>query len=155
VKGGARIRSGPPADPEALRRRRPSDRAEWIHISAPAAPLPPPAWPLVKPTKRERLLWQREWARPQAVMWRRLDQATEVALYVRTLAEAEKVDAAVSRRTLLRQQMDALGLTAPGLRALRWLIDPNEEPTADGDRQSNSLGQRSVRERLKLLDGTA
>jgi hypothetical protein len=34
----------------------------------------------------------------------------------------------VATRTFVRQQMDALGLTAPGLRSNRWLIEAPDEP---------------------------
>jgi len=148
TRGGARIRSGPPADPNALRRER--DKAEWIHLPG-SAEAEAPAWPLIRATKRERVLWDREWRRPQALMWRRFDQVTEVAIYVRTLREAERPGAAVSLRTLLRQQMDALGLTGPGLRSLRWIIDM-EEPSPDVQRPARTA-TASAKERFQLIEG--
>ena len=86
-----------------------------------------PDWPLAEQTEREADLWVREWRRPQAVMWERFGQELEVALYVRSVADAEKADAAVAARTLVRQQQEALGLSVPGLARNRWRIDEAEE----------------------------
>lgn len=45
-RGGARVNSGPPPDPNALRRARPSDQAQWTTL--PLVPeKPAPAWPLL------------------------------------------------------------------------------------------------------------
>src|SRR4051794_27783932 len=82
-----------------------------------------PKWPLSKATAREVTLWKREWRRPQAVMWERNGQELEVALYVRSLAAAEKLDASVAARTLVRQQQESLGLSLPGLARNRWRIE--------------------------------
>src|SRR4051812_30099693 len=103
--GGARARSGPAPDPNALRRDR--DGADWTHLPSAGRQGDPPAWPLARPAKRELELWSSEWQRPQAVVWEANGQALEVALYVRTLVDAEAKDAPVSARTLVRQQMDA------------------------------------------------
>jgi hypothetical protein len=67
-------------------------------------------------------LWAARVARPQAVMWERNGQELEVALYVRSLADAEQMDASVAARTLVRQQQEALGLSLPGLARNRWRI---------------------------------
>lgn len=47
----------------------------------------------------------------------------QVALYCRRLAVAEKPDATAAEATLARQLQDALGLSAPGLRSMRWKIE--------------------------------
>ena len=83
---------------------------------------PTPTWPLSKASARELALWDREWRRPQAVMWEANGQAEEVALYVRSLAFAERPKAPVSARVLVRQQQEALGLSLPGLARMRWKI---------------------------------
>jgi hypothetical protein len=46
-KGGARINSGPPPDPQALRRDRPSDRDGWTLLPAGGYGGPVPEWPLL------------------------------------------------------------------------------------------------------------
>ncbi len=45
-RGGARLNSGPPPDPNALRRDRPSDKAGWTMLPASGREGPTPEWPL-------------------------------------------------------------------------------------------------------------
>lgn len=117
---GSNSRSGRPPDPNALRRDRvPID---WTLLPAAGRLGVPPPWPLTRPTARELVFWEREWSRPQAIAWQHNRQELEVALYVRSLVAAERPDARITMRTLVRQQQDALGLTAPGLRSNRWAI---------------------------------
>lgn len=119
ASGGARARSGPPPDPNALRRDR--DASEWTRIpSARTGPTPP--WPLGRATKRELVLWEAEWKRPQAVMWEAYGQFIEVAVYVRHLRESERTGSSATARNLLIRQMDSLGLTIAGLARNRWII---------------------------------
>lgn len=121
MRGGARGRSGPPPDPNALRRDR-KDDAPWRTLPADGREGDVPVWPLADPTRREELLWEKEWSRPQAVEWERNGQELEVAMYVRTLIAAEKHDATANMRTLLRQQQESLGLSLTGLAKNRWRI---------------------------------
>ena len=65
----------------------------------------------------------RLWKMPQAVAWEQLRINDQVALYVRRLVIAEQPDAPAAAATLVRQLQDSLGLSAPGLRSLRWEID--------------------------------
>ncbi|TDD88365.1 hypothetical protein [Actinomadura rubrisoli] len=119
TKGG-HARSGPPPDPNALRRER--DRGEWSLLPAAGRPGDAPVWPLLGLSERETDLWADLWRKPQALMWERYGQELEVALYVRRLVEAEEPRAPVTLGTLIRQQADSLGLTTPGLRSNRWRI---------------------------------
>lgn len=137
-RGGARARSGPPPDPSALKRERDGD--QWTTLPVEGRAGDPPEWPLARATIREKALWAREWARPQAVEWERNGQELEVALYVRSLVAAEKAKASVPARTLVRQQQEALGLSLPGLLRNRWRIGqpepapkraPSPEPVRD------------------------
>lgn len=91
-------------------------------------------------------LWAREWARPQALMWEQNGQAVEVAMYVRTLKDAEKPKAAVAARTLVRQQQETLGISLPGLHRNRWLIDAEPAPS-----RQRTPSQSDVRARLKVV----
>lgn len=120
-KGGARTRSGPAPDPNALRRER--DAGEWTILPAEGREGATPDWPFEDQSVREIVLWERLWEMPQALMWERYGQDLEVGLYVRRLAEAEKPDSAVVLSTLVRQMADSLGLTTPGMRGNRWRID--------------------------------
>lgn len=125
VSGGARNRSGPPPDPGAIRRLR-KDDGQWVTLPSEGRQTPPPDWPLTKATVRERHWWAQVWALPQAVQWERAGQVVEVALYVRRLTKAERPSAPTNLVTQVRQLADALGLTMPGMRALRWQIATNE-----------------------------
>lgn len=151
MKGGARGRSGPAPDPNALRRDR--DKGEWTHLPAAGRDGPTPEWPLTKATARELELWEREWRRPQALMWEANGQETEVALFVRSLATAEKPKAHTTVRTLVKQQMEALGLTLPGLRSNRWVIDDGD--TAKQELPATDPEGPSAKERFKLIAGGA
>jgi hypothetical protein len=113
---------------------------------------PVPEWPLSRAKKRELVLWEGMWCRPQAVMWERLGQHAEVAMYVRRLVEAEAPGSPVNLSTLVRQLSDSLGLSTPGLRANRWRIAP--PPTAPAAAGSGpAVARGSSRERLKVVDG--
>ena len=79
MTSGGHGRSGPPPDPNALRRER--DSSTWTTLP-PHRDGPTPLWPLSRPTKRERDLWDSLWSLPQAVMWERSSQEREVAIYV-------------------------------------------------------------------------
>jgi hypothetical protein len=117
---GGHARSGPPPDPNALRRER--DKGEWTLLPAAGRPGDPPVWPLRGFSDRESELWADLWRKPQALMWERYGQEIEVALYVRNLAQVEQPKAPINLGTLVRQQSDSLGMTTPGLRANRWRI---------------------------------
>lgn len=145
MSGGARAHSGPPPDPAALRRER--DAGQWVHLPAAGRSGEPPAWPLSRPTARELALWALEWARPQALMWEVNGQALEVAMYVRTVRDAEKPKASVAARTLVKQQQEALGLSLPGLARQRWIID-HDPGQAQVDRP---VVRSDVRARLKVV----
>ena len=151
AKGG-HARSGPPPDPNALRRSR--DAGEWTSLPADGRRGDPPEWPLEASNDREWELWERLWRMPQAVMWERQRQEVEVALYVRRLAEAEIPGSQVTLSTLVRQMGDSLGLSTPGLRSNRWrIVDQTNkaaEPAADSP---PATPRKSSRQRLTVLRG--
>ena len=157
ARGGARTRSGPAPDPDALRRER--DAGEWTILPAEGRQGATPDWPLTEQNDREAELWERLWEKPQALMWERYGQDLEVALYVRRMCEAEKPDAFVGLSTLVRQMSDSLGLTTPGMRANRWRIDrPAEEdvvqtPTASGPESAAGATVYDARARLRAASG--
>ena len=156
-KGGARVNSGPPPDPNALRRDRPTDTrgdaTGWLRLSAEGRAGDPPEWPLSKALKREVALWEREWKRPQAVAWEKLGLEIEVAVYIRTLVGAEAHDATASTRTLLRQQMDSLGLTVPGMARNRWIIEGAEAQAPAAPAVTGDAQRASAKARLLKLEG--
>lgn len=148
-KGGARPRSGPAPDPNALARER--DAGEWMVLPAVGRQAPPPKWPLIDSNERELELWARMWSKPQALMWDRLSLEFEVAIYTRRLAEAEEQGSRVNLSTLVRQMSDSLGLTTPGLRANRWKIEvaPEQASTA----VPAAPNRTRARDRFKVVDG--
>jgi len=151
---GGHANSGPPPDPEALRRTRATD-AGWHVLPVTGRPGPPPPWPLEEQTDREALLWARLWAKPQATRWEVLGQVDEVALYVRRWTEAEKPGAAVASVVVVRQLGDALGLTIPGLLRNRWQIGSAESrpaaPSATGTLGAPAPSRSSARDRLSVV----
>lgn len=125
ASGGARTKSGPPPDPNALRRDRKSD-AGWTVLPVAGRTGAAPEWPLTEWTRREEVLWSSFWSKPQAILWERNAQVFEVALHIRCFAEAEKPDAATSLRTLVRQQADALLLTIPAMLSARVKLSSDD-----------------------------
>ena len=155
TSGGARVRSGPPPDPNALRRDR--DASEWTRLPA-RRDGELPAFPLARPRKRELAIWETEWTRPQAVMWEAYARFHEVAIYIRSLVDAERVGASVSARNLLLRQQDSLGLTLAGLRANRWIIAADDAPiTVDAPRRGVRRGsmEKARMSGLGIIDGGA
>jgi len=145
--GGARARSGPPPDPNALRRDRDGD--EWVVLPAEGRKGKTPAWPLTKASSRESALWLKHWKLPQAVEWERQNQQIEVALYIRRLVEAEEPDSMVTLSTLVRQLGDSLGITQPGMRANRWRIGAAETPAP----KTQPTATKSARDRFTVVQG--
>lgn len=153
ASGGARARSGPAPDPHALRRDRKGDAAGWTVLPSEDRLGDPPAWPLTNASERENELWWTFWRKPQALLWEQNRQAIEVAIHVRTLAEAETPGAAASRRMLLRQQADALLLTIPAMRAARVRIAVDEVSQKRTAAKSASETAPSSRSRLRAVKG--
>lgn len=159
ASGGARARSGPPPDPNALRRDR--DASEWERFPA-SRSVDAPAWPLTRATKRELVLWAQMWTRGEANAWDAYDMAVEVAMYVRNLRESERPGATATLRNLLMRQMDSLGLTVGGKAKNRWIIAADgatTPPTATDQPRRPSVGpsakERLVGRGLGVVDGGA
>ena len=151
--GGARARSGPPPDPNALRRERPSDKAAWTHLPAAGREGDPPAWPLVGQSKREAGLWEAEWRRPQAVMWEADGQQLEVALFVRAVCVAEGRKATSSDRTVVLRFLEGLGISQAGLARNRWVID--DSPPTTKVTSTDDPDRTSAKARFRSIEGGA
>lgn len=150
MRGGARVRAGRPMDPQALRRDRVPMDVELLPVAGREGE--PPTWPLTRPRARELQLWAEVWALPQAIVWERQRQELEVALYVRSLADAERPGARSATRVLVRQFMDSLGISAGGMRAARLaIVDviPTSEPTP-----RPATDSQSSKDRLRVLRAT-
>ena len=153
--GGARGRSGPAPDPNALRRDRKDDQAGWTILPRERTGAAP-EWPLaVPPSPQEVTHWGRVWSTPQATQWEKNGQEVEVALYVRSLAEAEIPGAAANLRNLFKQLQENLGLSYVGLHRWRWRIAdavteaPTPAATATGKRPARATS--SMRAALRAV----
>ena len=148
ASGGARARSGPPADPNALRRDRKGDAA-WETLPAEGYEGELPAWPFDSVDEKELDLWGRMWVKPQAMMWARLQLEFEVAAYVRAFLESVEPGASAGLKTTVLRMAAELGLSTVGMGQLRWKIAPRDEVSEKREEvQANS----SARDRLKALN---
>ena len=143
--GGARLRSGPAPEPGSFR----SSSKEWTTLPAEGRLTPAPEWPIPEQTDREADLWERYWRKPQAILWEKFGLDYEVALHVRRLVEVEVAGSSATLGTLVRQQMDALLLTIPAMRAN--LIKLSEDEIAT--RRPAPKVASSARARLKAVSG--
>jgi hypothetical protein len=157
AKGGARSRSGPAPDPEALKRA--EDWGAWTELPASGRTGRVPAWPLATATARERAVWKRLWKLPQAIEWEREHQHDVVALYVRRFVEAEEHGAPAALTNVVKQLAEGLGITKPGLLRNRWrIVDRTAaapaapEPKAARRRSSS---RAPARDRLTVVQGDA
>lgn len=120
--GGARSRSGPPPDPNALRRNR-KDDAQWTTLPSEGRVGPTPDFPAPNQTGREAELWESMWRKPQAILWERDGLYELVALFVRQLAEAEVEKASAENRKTVRMLFADLWLTPDAMLRNRIRID--------------------------------
>jgi hypothetical protein len=111
TSGGARSRSGPKQDPNALRRQRKDDQAAWIELPRERTG-PTPEWPLTDATPRELVLWERWWRKPEALLWEADGSFDYAALTCRMFAEAEVTKASAENRKTVRLMMADLWMTA-------------------------------------------
>lgn len=133
--GGARTYSGPPPDPNALRRQR--DGKEWTKLPAAGRLEPAPEWPaaIAAPDEQELLKWREVWTLPQALIWE-VDRSHDlVAFYVRTFLEAMKPKAGAQARMFVRQLSNDLFLAPAALASGRYVI----EGTADAQAIDNAI----------------
>ncbi|MGW3936453.1 hypothetical protein [Streptomyces phaeochromogenes] len=147
-RGGARAVSGPPPDPRSLRSTKAIDKGGWRTLPAEGRQGEPPEWPLTTPAERELDLWHDLWVKPQAVAWEDMGQELEVALFVRTLAEAERADARVDVKKMVRGYLDSLGMSVAGMNRNRWKIAPAVEEPAE---TAEPVRRPSARDRLKVV----
>lgn len=125
--GGARARSGPPADPTSGRSESGRNAKDgWIDLGPRPKGSRTPTWPLDLKTKPEQALWTKLWKKPQAAQWAKLGLEFQVAAYVRVYLEATDLGASGSLKTVVLRMEDTLGLSPAGLAALRWRIKHDE-----------------------------
>lgn len=133
---------GPAPKPESQQRRKGRGLASLtVRLPSTGRPGKAPPWPLPRASTREKALWSRVWATPQAVAWARLRWSQEVAIYIRLLAVCEGPQPTAIALIERRQQADRLGLTPMAMLRLRWEIT---DVSADAD-QSKVV---DIRERM-------
>lgn len=140
--GGARLRSGPAPDPNALRRDR--DGKDWVKLDGPLD-RPAPPWPTEfgAANEAELGLWKRLWeTKPQARVWAADHCEEMVALYVRILIDASDPTAPAARATQAKQLAESLLLTTPALLAARYTV--NDLRSAPRSPKASSVPRRST-----------
>lgn len=125
TSGGARGRSGPAPDPNALRRDRAGDAA-WTVLPAEGFKGDAPAFPLADELGAEVDLWVSLWRKPQAFMWSKLGLELEVAAYVRAFLKAVDIDASPNLMVPVLRMSAEIGLSLPGMHSLRWKFSEDE-----------------------------
>lgn len=174
TKGGARVRSGPAADPTSARSEQrgikltelPSEGAKG---RAPAFPLPkihrwiqtsegrqPDAAASKAFRARELQIWRDVWKTPQAVAWRvdpwRWPTIAEFCR-LKTVTEADP-DASASLLSRLREYRNEIGLSPDGLRANGWAIAQNQVAAKAAAKKTPPKKAAPTR-RLRSVDGGA
>lgn len=150
-RGGARNRSGPPADPSSGR----SDARGYSLTALPAEGYTGtvPDFPLPLPSERELDLWAEAWQTPQACAWSMPSERWRirtVALWVRLSMRCEDPEAGAALLGQLHRFADQIGLTTAGLAEMGWRVAVDElaekaaappaEPAAPRARRLRSAG---------------
>lgn len=150
ASGGARARSGPAPDPNALRRDRSGDR-DWLTLPAGGFDGGVPDCPLPDVSDAESALWLRLWRKPQAAMWSQLGLEFQVAAYVRAYLRSVAADDAPVGLIAPVLRMEAeLGLSTVGMNALRWKFSVDE---VGEKRTAPAKKGPTMKDRLKVVNG--
>lgn len=173
TKGGARVRSGPPADPNSAR----SEQRGGVKVTA----LPsegyrgrPPAFPLPQikrygtdgvnqaATKtfraREIAIWREIWKSPQAAAWSLESwRWPTVGEFCRIKAAVElDPDSNAALLSRLREYRNEIGLSPDGLRANGWAIAANQvaEQAAKKQAATKPAKKAAPARRLRSVGGS-
>lgn len=150
TRGGPRNRSGPQFDPTSGR----SDLrgikldalpAKGFDGDIPEFPLPRVVFGEDDPLNdvradREQELWEWAWSTPQACAWALEPWRWQaVAMWVRTSAVCESVEATAADKGSLHRFADQIGLTPAGLRENGWSIQRSEIDAARAEKPDLSV----------------
>lgn len=120
ARGGARNRSGPAPDPSSLKSAK---TRTFSALPAEGYTGKPPAFPLPKPSARERAVWAEAWTSPQACAW--ADEPWRwrtIGMWVRWSVRMEDDDASAALGNVVVRFADQIGLTPAGLKENGWTI---------------------------------
>lgn len=159
ASGGARNRSGPPADPNSGR----SDRRGLKFDALPSEGYKkePPPFPLGQSVtdgltgERELEVWAEAWRTPQACAWAVQSWRWPVIGEYCRLKAVVEISPAASAALVgqLHRYRDQIGLTPAGLKENGWAIAVDE--VAARAAEKTPAKAKSSRERMKVLTGGA
>lgn len=150
-KGGARNRSGPPADPNSGR----SDARGYTLTALPAEGYAgsAPDFPLPDATVRELEVWLQAWTTPQACAWSSPSEAwraSTVAMWVRIKVRCEDPAAGAALLGQLHRFADQVGMTTAGLAEMGWKVAV-DETAVKRQSQPETAKRNTSRDRLKVV----
>lgn len=153
ASGGARTRSGPPADPASGR----SDRRGFKLTALPSegfgGEVPELGDFLPSPSSRHEAVWAQLWSTPQACAWSMESWRWPiVADLVKYMVRSEPADAPASLGTVVRQLRDDVGLSKAGLVANGWAIATDELAAKAAERQPAAPAVERPARRLRSAD---
>ena len=167
-QGGARIRSGPPSNPDSLRSKKRGVKfvvldAEGYKGVVPKFPLP--RLPIYMQgdegsrvderatrarRRREESLWVWAWSQPQGIAWARESwRHYSVALWVRTAVICESAESTAADKQALHRFADQIGITPEGLARNGWQIGVPEPVEVEGEPVVRRSG---VRGRFEVIE---
>ena len=156
MSGGARNRSGRPADPNSGR----SDRRGLSFDALPNEGFQGEIPDFPKPVEHDRVLdlWNEAWRTPQAAAWKLESWRWPVVAEYCNIAFLVEVDAFAALIAQLHRYRDQLGLTPAGMRDNGWAIaksafnHSDDDSHEDAPTQSSSGAPKRARDRLKVVD---
>ena len=125
--GGARNRSGPPAQEGSAT----SERRGFTLTTLPAEGYAGdvPEFPLPEPSDREIDVWREAWRTPQACAWSLPSERWRmrtVAMWVRQSVRCEASDVPANLLAQLHRFADQIGMTTAGLAEMGWKVAVDE-----------------------------
>ena len=154
TSGGARNRSGPPADERSGR----SDQRGYSLTALPAAyDGDIPSFPLDLASERELALWDEKWRGPHGAAWSQPSERWrwwDVALWVRTAVRCEDPAAPAALLGNLHRLGDRAGLSTAGLAEMGWKVAVDETAGKRADRTAAPAKPKSSRDRMKVVGGS-
>lgn len=154
-RGGARNRSGPPADPTSGRSERRGFKLTALPSEGYAGVVPDLLEFLPDASARHEQVWAQLWSTPQACAWS-MDswRWPVIADLVKYSVRTEPVDAPASLGTVVRQLRDDCGLSKAGLVANGWAIATDEVAARAGIKtEAAAPVKSSSRARLSAVPG--